>query len=276
MAILNFRNKEFQKYKDLFPPWLIEVQNVIRKYIDLDSIYFDKVYAREAKLYTILYDLFDQLSLEAGTRKLEKASSGNNLVVNTESGSTTRNNQIPFVGSDGVVGISSGTFSSTIESATFEPEGSNFQKFVQSGAVNPSTGHNASQNQIDVSKLTQKADWAKDWDFEKERTTVKRILEIPKITQFSGKAYSDQNTVGYSKLTLDWVGEHPIGIAEYSFTIDDYTEPVYISDVSSGGISSPCAIIGIATVSGLSMKYSAAGNHKTRLRSAIYKCPSAE
>lgn len=196
----------------------------------------DKVYSREAKLYTILYDLFDQLSLEAGTRKLENASSGD-VVVDAESGLTAQNNLIPFVTSDGVVGISSYTSSSPIVSTTFETESSTFQQIVESGAVNSSTGNNISQNQITDNKITQKGEWAKDWDFEKERKTVKKILQIPKITQFSGKAYSAIDTWGYSKLTLNWVGEHPVGIAEYSFAIEGYTDPVMASDLSPSGSS---------------------------------------
>ncbi len=186
----------------------------------------DKVYSREAKLYTILYDLFDQLSLEAGTRKIEKASTGD-MLLDPGSGSGNQYYLIPIVGSDGIVSTGSGSSYSIIEGPTFESEGDNFEQVVQSGNIDPSAVNN-------INKTVNKAIWASNWDFEKERKTVKKILEIPKLTQFSGTAYSDKNTLGYSKLTLNWGAEHPISIAEYSFAIEDYTEPVNISDLSSG------------------------------------------
>lgn len=202
----------------------------------------DKVYSREAKLYTILYDLLDQLSFEAGTRKIEKATSGSDMIVNSSSGLAAGNNQIALVGSDGVIGISPATVSSSanyyntgiISAGSSTSSAVSFHQAIQSGAINSSTGNNISQDKMDMSKVTKKGEWAKDWDFEKERKTVKKILEIPTITQFSGNAYSDKNTMGYSKLTLNWGAKHPIGIAEYSFAIEGYPEPVNVSDLSSG------------------------------------------
>ncbi len=177
----------------------------------------DKVYSRETKLFTILYDLFDQLSIEAGTRKIQSASSGN-LVAGGFSGGSIVGGQIPFVNPSGIVGVSSGGNGSS--------SGGTFAQFVSTGGSN---------TQRAGGNIAKKSEWAKGWDFEAERITVKKILAIPKIINFSGSAYSDDKTPNYSKVTLSWSGEHPIGIAEYSFAIEGYSDAV---QAGTGGTSS--------------------------------------
>src|SRR3972149_12257437 len=70
------------------------------------TIKCDIIYSRQAKLYTILYDLFDQLSLEAGTRGLEKVSM-ENLVLTPGNNLTNQGNQIAFVNQMGNVSLPS-------------------------------------------------------------------------------------------------------------------------------------------------------------------------
>jgi len=200
------------------------------------TVQCDKVYSRQAKLYTILYDLFDQLSLEAGTRKLEGKSS-QTLLVNTGDNLINQGNQMAFVNQAGLVSTSSNSAQYAAGGMTFGSSQigqTSFQQAIQSGAINTSTGNNISQSQTYKGKVTKKGEWAKGWDFEKERKTVKKILQVPKIVQLSGKAISDKNTNGYSKLTLNWKGKHLIGIAEYSFSIEGYSDPVNLSDITSG------------------------------------------
>jgi len=199
------------------------------------TVQCDKVYSRQAKLYTILYDLFDQLSLEAGTRKLEGKSS-QTLLVNTGDNLINQGNRMAFVNQTGSVSISSNAAQYAAGGMAFGSSQigqTSFQQVIQSGAINTSTGDNVSQSAY-KGKLTKKGEWAKGWDFEKERKTVKKILQVPKIVQLTGKAISDKSTNGYSKLTLNWKGEHPIGIAEYSFSIEGYSDPVNLSDITSG------------------------------------------
>ncbi|MDX1699437.1 MAG: fibronectin type III domain-containing protein, partial [Melioribacteraceae bacterium] len=195
----------------------------------------DKVYSRQTKLYTILYDLFDQLSLEAGTRKQGDASqqylsveSGNNLVYQVD--------QITTVNSNGTASSNIGAlYADGFGTTGYSQVGqSSFQQVTNSGIIDASTGTNISQGQVNVDKVTKKADWAKNWDFEKERKYVKQILQVPKVTQFSGNAVSDKNTYGYSLLTLNWSGTHPVGISEYSISLDGYSDPVQFDDLSSG------------------------------------------
>ena len=196
----------------------------------------DKVYSRETKLYTILYDLFDQLSVEAGTRKIQSSSSGN-LVAGGSSGGSIVGDQIPFVDPSGIVGVSFGGNGSS--------SGGTSAQFVSIGGGNTQRGGGGtsaqfvstggSNTQRGGGNIGKKSEWAKGWDFEAERITVKKILTIPKIINFSGSAYSDKNTPNYSKVTLSWSGEHPIGIAEYSFAIEGYSDAV---QVGTGGTSS--------------------------------------
>jgi hypothetical protein len=195
----------------------------------------DKVYSRQTKLYTILYDLFDQLSLETGTRKQEDDSK-QFLAIDTGDNFTNQVGQIPSLSLDGTIGTSSSTQYSNGFSSSGSLQGGQFsiQEFTSSGAINSNTGSNISQSQVDKSKITKKGDWAKGWDFEKERKFVKQILQIPKISQLSGSALSDKKSNGlYSTVTLDWSGKHPVGIAEYSISIDGYSDPVKLSDISS-------------------------------------------
>jgi len=77
-----------------------------------------------------------------------------------------------------------------------------------------------------------KAAWAKEWDFEKTRKYIKKLLQVPKITQFTGTMRSNPNTIGYATLTLQWKASHPAGIAEYSFDIPGYSQPVKLSAIS--------------------------------------------
>jgi len=194
----------------------------------------DKVYSRQTKLYTILYDLFDQLSLEAGTRKQEVGSK-QNLSIDRGDNLTNQADQIPFVDLSGLVSsTSSAQYASGNAFSVVSQSGqATFQQITNSGIVNANTGTNIAQGQFDKNQITKKADWAKDWDFEKERKYVKQILQVPKIVNLSGNALSTKNTNGYSTLTLNWSGEHPIEIAEYSLSIDGYSNPVKLSDISS-------------------------------------------
>ncbi|NOX18530.1 MAG: hypothetical protein GXO87_09660, partial [Chlorobi bacterium] len=193
----------------------------------------DMVYSRETKLYTILYDLLDQLSLEAGTRKVQDASSGT-FVVGSVSGTSVGGNQIPFVNPSGTVGIFSGGGNSS--STGSMQYGGTFGRFIGSGNISGATGNNVPP----TVRIGAKADWTKRYDFEALRKTVKQILAIPKITSFSGSAYSDKNTPSYSKVTLHWSGQHPIGVAEYSFSIEGYSDAVSLGggSSSSGGTGS--------------------------------------
>ena len=204
------------------------------------TIKSDKVYSRQVKLYTILYDLLDQLSLQAGTRKIERGS--DNLLVGTRNtGASDILNTIPIVEATGTVGKSSGNyynFGDISTTGSSVHESGSFTQAIQSGRINAVTGNNISQSRINSRGTFRTADWVKDMDFEKERKKVKKILQVPKIVQFTGKAISDKNTMGYAKLTLKWKGEHPIGIAEYSFSIDGYSDVVQASDYSSGNNSS--------------------------------------
>jgi len=67
-----------------------------------------------------------------------------------------------------------------------------------------------------------------DWDFESDRKHVKKLLEAPKIKQFTGLMYSDASTPSSARLTLNWSAEHPAGISEYAIDIPGYSQPVSI------------------------------------------------
>jgi hypothetical protein len=75
---------------------------------------------------------------------------------------------------------------------------------------------------VDKTKATTYELWAQEWN--KTRLEIKKYLQVPSIVQFSGTAHSDPNTMGYSKLTLSWKAEHPVGISEYSFAVPYYGE----------------------------------------------------
>ena len=197
------------------------------------TIKCDIIYSRQAKLYTILYDLFDQLSLEAGTRGLEKVSM-ENLVLTPGNNLTNQGNQIAFVNQMGNVSLpSSSNTAQYVGSNLLQGNQASFQQIVQSGTVNSATGNNIKQDQSVVINKTRIREWAKDWDFEKERKNIQQILQVPKIVQLSGRAISDKNTPDYAKLTLNWKGEHPVGIAEYSFSIEGYSDPVAVEPTNN-------------------------------------------
>ncbi|NOY06391.1 MAG: hypothetical protein GXO82_07145, partial [Chlorobi bacterium] len=190
-------------------------QNVLQAKWSLFTMTSDKVYNRKVKLYTLLYDLMDQLSLEAGTRKLQPAPSDNVIV-----GTLVAFN-IPSGKSPQVSGLSSTGNGGTILKGNVAQ--GNFSKVSQKN--NPKV-----QNQS--SKPEQyKATWAKGWNFENARKHIKKLLQVPKITQFTGTMRSNPNTIGYATLSLQWKASHPVAIAEYSFDIPGYSQPVKLSHI---------------------------------------------
>ena len=206
------------------------------------TISSDKVYNRKTKLYTLLYDLYDRLSLEAGTR--QETTTSSDVVIGSIVGvAQPGTSKLMLVEQTGAAGI--------ISTGMTGIKGNAFQQNIQSGKLSTETGSYISQKQLVENKITSKAGWAEDWDFEKERKYVKQLLQVPKIVQFSGRAYSDK--LEYAKLTLDWKAEHPVGVTEYSFSILDYSQPVSLGDISQPSSTSGGQKVAIAQPSPLAV-----------------------
>jgi hypothetical protein len=170
------------------------------------------VYNRKVKLYTLLYDLLDQLSLEAGTRKEEPAGT-TTLVVGS------------VVGIYGQTGQSQGT--SRVQTGGTKPGVQRGKEFTKVGE---------SQYPVYQGKKFAMKSSTEEWDFESSRKYVKKLLQVPNIVQFSGTAHSDPSTSSYAKLSLSWKAEHPVGISEYSFYIPNYSTPLQVTGGGSWGM----------------------------------------
>jgi|GEM_PF-4519908 len=181
----------------------------------------DRVYSRKVRLYTLLYDLLDQLSLEAGTRRLASADAaylstdrGSGLLVESPGWSVT------------------GSLEASGQGASYPARSPDWAQPVQGGRQQNVSTLVPGPTGTGQKTTYRKPRWAREWDFEKERKKVKQVLQVPRIVQLEGSLVSDYNTnAWYAKLTLRWKAEHPIGIAEYSISLPGYSQPVSIRDL---------------------------------------------